>query len=201
MDQSCQTTISSACIVGHGRDVAKGLGASLCQGLNNGFCHTSLLDTDVELHELGKVDKTNGLPATPHNPKPELKSVEPLLMSATASSADLNTFECCRGCDGARSAPSCVCFLMDAAVLPNRLPVALRKMLALFTQTARGIWRPDLSTTVTRAPCARRGIDREREAEDMMITEQDRVDICSDNAYPVLLWMGNESSYTQTPDR
>lgn len=32
-------------------------------------------------------------PATPHSPKPELRIVDPLLTSATASSADLYTFE------------------------------------------------------------------------------------------------------------
>lgn len=33
------------------------------------------------------------IPATPQRPKPELRIVDPLLMSATASSADLKSFE------------------------------------------------------------------------------------------------------------
>jgi hypothetical protein len=47
------------------------------------------------------------IPAVPHNPKPELRIVEPLFRSATASSALLYTFEAPRTITGAKLSFDC----------------------------------------------------------------------------------------------
>lgn len=59
------------------------------------------------------------LPATPHSPKPELSIVEPLLRSATASSALLNNFEAWRSIFGG----GVTFFSMYAAVKPCELRI------------------------------------------------------------------------------
>lgn len=52
-------------------------------------------------------------PATPQRPNPELRIVEPLLISATAASASLNSFDPPRSIFGASD---CVCDFLGAVV-------------------------------------------------------------------------------------
>ena len=66
--------------------------AAVADGLDEGFCPVSVL------RKLS-VSVIVGSPATPQRPKPELRMVEPLLISSTASSAEAYTFDLGRVAD------------------------------------------------------------------------------------------------------
>jgi hypothetical protein len=85
------------------------LDSSLGHGLDDCICDSSS-ETPHLTKEI-KIKKTKGtskyIPAVPQRPKPALKIVEPLLISATASSALSYTFDLERSIFGARlSLPS-----------------------------------------------------------------------------------------------
>jgi hypothetical protein len=102
-------------------------------------------------------------PATPQRPKPELKIVEPLVISATASSALLYTFELPTILAGACASLAIGSFLGIAALLPNRYPIWLWLPLILLTCAVRGTREPILSTTLIRELTANDETERERE--------------------------------------
>jgi hypothetical protein len=126
--------------------------------LDDGFCQKLLgCDHAFPGHE-------EDPPATPQRPKPELKMVEPLLMSATASSALLYTFELPTILVGACASLAIGSFLGIAALLPNRHPIVDWVPLTLLTCAVRGTREPILSTTLMRELTASDETEREREA-------------------------------------
>lgn len=98
--------------------------------------------------------------------------VEPDLMSATASSALLYTFELPTILVGACASLAIGSFLgIAAALLPNRHPIVVLVPLTLLTCAARGTREPTLSTTLMRELTASDETEREREA--IVLLEED----------------------------
>jgi hypothetical protein len=77
-------------IVGHGRKRVKGLGSAVSKCRDQSRFIVSVIPSfPNNIYLFGTPD----LHAIPHNPNPALSNTEPLLMSATASSALFHTFE------------------------------------------------------------------------------------------------------------
>ena len=98
--------------------------------------------------------------------------VEPDLMSATASSALLYTFELPTILVGACASLAMGSLLgIAAALLPNRHPIVVLVPLTLLMCAARGTREPTLSTTLMRELTASDETEREREA--IVLLEED----------------------------
>lgn len=104
-------------VVGHGCEGVEGIGTSSAQCCNQGGCVLSVWCSGHAILDWAH------LHATPHSPNPELKTTEPLWMSATASSAVAYSFDSPRFTGGATTDRQC---LVDCEKLQTPSPVRAR---------------------------------------------------------------------------